>query len=128
MLNVNLNISKIKNYLFTALQSVCVHRFTSMPTTIDKTWGKFMIIEVIKINDEMQLGQAKVLLTLWANQIGAGLEDAKTLETMETTLLTLLNDHCVTDIYSLSFSGGYDVADYEKKISGRLYEIRINIK
>jgi len=99
-----------------------------MPTTIDKSWGKFMIIEVIKINDEMQLGQAKVLLTLWANQIGTGLEDAKTLETMETTLLTLLNDHCVTDIYSLSFSGGYDVADYEKKISGRLYEIRINIK
>lgn len=128
MLNVNLNISKIKNYLFTALQGVCEKRFTSMPTTIDKTWGKFMIIEVIKINDDMQLGQAKVLLTLWANQIGAGLEDAKTLETMETTLLTLLNDHCVTDIYSLSFSGGYDVADYEKKISGRLYEIRINIK
>lgn len=128
MLNVNLNISKIKNYLFTALQSVCEKRFTSMPTTIDKAWGKFMIIEVIKINDDMQLGQAKVLLTLWANQIGAGLEDAKTLETMETTLLTLLNDHCVTDIYSLSFSGGYDVADYEKKISGRLYEIRINIK
>lgn len=129
MLNENLNISKIKNYLFTSLQSVCVKRFTSMPTSIDNSWGKFMLIEVIKTSDDMMMGSAKVLITLWANQIGAGLEDAKTLEAMETTLLQLLKDHCITNDYSLYFSGGgYDVADYEKKISGRLYEIKVQVK
>ena len=86
-----------------------------MPTSIDNSWGKFMLIEVIKTSDDMMMGSAKVLITLWANQIGAGLEDAKTLEAMETTLLQLLKDHCITNDYSLYFSGGgYDVADYEK--------------
>ena len=129
MLNENLNISKIKDYLFTALSSVCVKRFTSMPTQIDNSWGKFMLIEVINIQDNMMMGTAKAMVTLWANQIGAGLEDAKTLETMETALISLLANHCITDNYSLYFSGGgYDVADYEKKISGRLYEIKIQVK
>ena len=129
MLNENLNISKIKDYLFTALSSVCVKRFTSMPTQIDNSWGKFMLIEVIKTTDDMMMGSAKVLITLWANQIGAGLEDSNTLNTMETTLLGLLKDHCITEDYSLYFSGGgMDVADYEKKISGRLYEIKVQVK
>ena len=103
MLNENLNISKIKDYLFTALSSVCVKRFTSMPTQIDNSWGKFMLIEVINIQDNMMMGTAKAFVTLWANQIGAGLEDAKTLETMETALISLLANQCITDNYSLYF-------------------------
>ena len=130
MLNERLNISKIKSYIHTSLSTVCSQRFLSMPTAINKDWSKFMVIEVISAKEDMMMGVATALISVWTKMIGEyGLEDTKNLDSMETTLLNLIDSHCINSNYSMYYAGGgYDVADNEKRICGRLYEIKIQVK
>lgn len=86
-----INKFKIKQFIFDLVDNkVSNDTFTSFPKEIKAGMDRFTVIEANNITDEIAIGRATILLTMWAKDTSLGVENTKILGDMETALNEIL--------------------------------------
>lgn len=88
----NINVSKVESFMDSLLRTKVSNQIfpSDIPSSIDKTWNDFVVVDCSNIRDNDAIGNGFILVYLYARPFTDGTKNVPKMDAMEKALNTAI--------------------------------------